>query len=123
MFFFKNLPEELKHEIVLFWRDPYTEIRRKLTKEVRLFGMLHLFRIIENTSLFVFYYKQQHTIFKKNYQKNKKNILDLSVFPDAHKYALISEIFNRKQEVFKKKRIPIGFKVKLRACLVEYMSY
>ena len=40
MLFFKNLPEELRHEIVLFFRDPYGEEKRKLMEEIRFYGKI-----------------------------------------------------------------------------------
>ena len=82
MLFFKNLPEELRHEIVLFFRDPYGEEKRKLMEEIRFYGILRLFVCIENTYLFRRFFNntQGPTIFKTNYRKRKKKILDLCVF-------------------------------------------
>ena len=123
MLFFKNLPEELRHEIVLFFRDPYGEEKRKLMEEIRFYGILRLFVSIENTSLFTRFFNnntQGPTIFKTNYRKRKKKILDLSVLPHFHRAFVTEEIiFNRR---YLKNELPHGFIVKLRVCLLEYFS-
>lgn len=122
MLFFKNLPEELRHEIVLFFRDPYGEEKRKLMEEIRFYGILRLFVCIEDTYLFRRFFNntQGPTIFKTNYRKRKKKILDLCVLPHFHRAFVTEEIiFNRR---YLKNELPLGFIVKLRVCLLEYFS-